>query len=238
MRLYFGSYAFDENDCAVAISFTRTFNDAQQCYEIIHNWNVSGALHAADQNAVIAACATMEQALSLENQDLVLYGNDGSTVANALRNAGSTTGVRITNLSYPNGEGAELTTYRSYQFTATATYFFNGTTDGYRAFSETIQTSGGGPLWAVVETVEGLPERQKIRNYTMYRATQSGQAIGKLSRPLPPNPLWPGALVRAGNFGQQSPKWSGVMFQDFGVSWNYEFESPFPLVGQPNQWPV
>lgn len=239
MRLYYGSYAHVENEAAVTIDRSVGFNDAQQTYDVTHTWTITGMIYGPDQNTVISNYAALEAAYSKNYKDLVWYGNDGTTVAHSLRNAGSVTGVRIIKPpSYPKADGGELTTWRSYTIVAEAKFFFSPRDkQQLSTFSETVRVSGGGPLFTMVETVEGVARRVKVRNRTAFHATQSGQAVGRGRYPVPPGPIWPGFLLRDPEISRTSPRFSGVLFEDYGVSWSYEFGSGVPLAGLPHLWP-
>lgn len=240
MVLQIGSYSFASDTVAVGIDRNTSLNEAMECYVITHRWDIAGQIHGDDQNTVIANMAALELACSVAGKDIRLYGNDGTTVAHALLNAGSVSGVRITKPpSYPKGDGAELTTFRTFTMAAEADYFFAPQKlNQLKAFSETVNIQSGGPVYDLIEMVNGPPIFYRVRNFSPWRASQSGQAIGLHSRPTPPPPLWPGALMRGPSTSKQSPRWMGKRFVDFGVSWQYEFASAEPLVGEPGLWPT
>lgn len=240
MILQYGSYSFDSDSVAVSINRNTSLNEAMESYITTHSWNITGTMHGTDQNTVIANLVALESAFSRSGRDLQLIGNDGTTVAHSLLNAGSVSGVRITQPPhYPRGDGAELSTFRNFAISAEADYFFAPQKlNQLKAFTETINIQGGGPLYDFIEMVNGPPVPYRVRNFTLWRATQAGQAIGLHSRPLPPLPLWPGAQIHGPATSKQSPRWMGKKFVDFGVSWQYEFASADPLVGEPGLWPT
>lgn len=237
MRLYYGSYAHAENDAAVSIQSQKVFNDAEQSIEVRHVWTITGQLHADNQADLRTAIALLESAYSVDYLDLTLLDNSGA-VAHSLLNAGSTTGVRITQPpSYPKGDGAEYSTFRSYSIVAEATYNYAAPVSSLVSFSETVSIRGGGPVYAVVETVEGPAERQKIRNFSACRATQSGQAVGRFDYPPVPAALFPDFLKEDPVITRTGPDKVGPnTLQNYKVSWQYEFESPTQLFALPNVW--
>lgn len=238
-RLYYGTYAHDDNEAAVTIDKQVSFNDAEQAVTVTQTWNIEGQVHGTTQNLTIAATTLLEIAYSEHYRDLVLYGDDGITVAHALRNAGSTTGVRITKPpSFPRGKDAELSTFRTYQITAQAEYYFNPRDlRQLIAFQESVSTRGGGPEFTMIATVLGPAVRQKVRNKSPFFATQQGSAIGRSRYPTPPGPIWPGFLLSNPQIVRTSPELKGFKYEGYGVQWAYEYGSPEVLPGLPNLWP-
>lgn len=236
----YGSFSFDSDTVAVSIQRNNTLNEAMQSYITTHQWELTGQIQGTTQNDVISKCALMETAFSLAGKDLIVLGNDGSTVAHSLLNAGSVSGVRVTRPpSYPRGDGTQLTTFRDFTISLEADYYFAPqVTDTLKMFNETVNISGGGPLYDLIEMTNGPPVFYRVRNFTPWRATQSGSAVGLRSRPNPQAPIWPGALLRGGSFSLQSPHWMGKQYVDYGIAWQYEFASAEPLVGEPGTWPT
>jgi hypothetical protein len=63
-------------------------------------------------------------------------------------------------------------------------------------FEETIQEFPGGPEWVYAGGAINFPERQLGKQHNTYRYVQSGSAVGLLSVPRVPPPIWPFALTR------------------------------------------
>ena len=63
----------------------------------------------------------------------------------------------------------------------------------------TIQGTGG-PRKAYFETLRTRPIRQIVNDFTLVRMTQSGSAVGFLSYPFAPAPLWPALEDERGQF--------------------------------------
>ena len=99
-----------------------------------------------------------------------------------------------------------------------------------RSFEETLSFSGGGPKYGHLETLAGPPVKQLLRQQTVYRVGQSGQAIGLYQRPTAPLPIWPQAQVESGVRRLSSPKRRRDDYTDFSIDWSFRFESATPLV--------
>jgi hypothetical protein len=240
-RLRYGSYSHAVNEASVQMAASTIDNEAGQPYAVRRTWTIGGRAEGDDTTAVVNAMALLEAAYSFNFSDLVLEDDSGN-VLHALRNAGSLSGVRIIQpVSYPVGEGAELSTFRNYTIVAQADYpaigAFGGGFNPLRAFSETLSFSGGGPRRAVIECANVPPQEQFINAFTAFRAIQSGSAVGMFAYPLIPAPLFPGKEEVAGQPTIGSPKLKNGIYIEWPVSWSYTFVSATPLVGLPNRWP-
>jgi hypothetical protein len=240
--LRYGNYTHSQNEASVRIDKQSIDNDAGQQYAVEHTWAIDGKVHGDTTAAVWLAYTVLEAAYSADYFDAVLLDDDGNVV-HALPNAGSLTGVRVRKPpSYPVGEGAELSTFRTYSIVLSAQYPSAGAANPLRSFSETLSFAGGGIRRTVVEIADGPPQEQVLSLYTAQRLTQQGQAVGSFGYPLVPPPLFPGfeeeESVPPGNPQYGSPKLRNGLYVDWPVSWAYRFISGRPLVGLPNRWPV
>lgn len=231
MILRYGSYSHADGEISLSISQTPTYTSTGLRKGYVSRWSIRGILHGADAAAVASAIASLEAAYGSDGYDLVLYASDGSTVRHAMRNNASPSGVRITALNYPEGDGAEYTTYRTYTIEAEAEYLGFLGLDSY---SETYDFSGGGESWVLIETITGPPIRQTVRQQTPYRCQQSGTAVGIGSRPTVPPPVFPAAEhVDQRRISYQTPQYLRNGNTMYPVTWSYSFESASPLFALP-----
>jgi hypothetical protein len=240
MILRYGSYNSDSNECSVVISRDAVMNDAGQPYALRHTWNINGTIFGDDTSAVVTALLALERAFAVWGLDLSLLDSSGN-VCHSMPSTGSLTGVKIIRPpSYPQGDGAELSTFRNYEIIATCDYPYGlgQVTNPLKSFVETLAFSGGGPRRMVVECAAGPPQPQVLNQFTAFRATQTGSAVGMFGYPPIPPPIFPAALVENGQPTFTGGQLRGGVYVDFGVSWNYRFESASPLAGFPNQWPA
>ena len=254
MRLIYGSYQHDDGEVTVSISRQAKETDAGIPYALTHTWQIQGQIQGASTTEVRDKILALERAYTFWNRNLRLVASDG-TVLHELPVAGSISGVRVIQPpSFPDGAGAQYTTYRDYTIIVQAEYpygptlgiaggFLRGFAGGYllKRFSETVSFSGGGPKRAIIETINTPPILQLVGAYTAYRATQSGIAVGYLGYP-PVNviapPLWPRYLMESPKITRKSAVMQNGIPTDFEVTWSYEFASPVPLYGGPNQFPA
>lgn len=239
MYLRYGNYQTADSEVSVTILREAQVNEAGQPYALRHTWDITGTIFGDDTAAVVANLLALERAFAVWGLDLALIDSNG-TVCHAMPSGGSLTGVRITRPpSYPKGDGAELSTFRTYAITATCDYPYGiGVTNPLKSFTESLAFSGGGPRRVVVECAIGPPQVQIVNQFTVFRAVQSGSAIGMYGYPPIPQPIFPAALAEAGQPAFTAPQLRNGVYVDFGVQWSYRFESPIPLVGLPNQWPA
>lgn len=232
MILRYGSYSHADNEVTLSISQRPVYNEVGLRAGYVASWSIQGMILGSSASDLGTKIAALESAYGADGLDLILYDSDGVTVRHAMRNTGSRTGVKILDLSYPTGDGAEYVTYRSYSITAEAEYQQDL---GIYSISETYTFGGGGPQKVVIPTLYGPPIEQLVRQQTAYICQQQGQAIGVAAYPTVPGPAFPAAEHRErrritynrptkiGRYGNQM----------YSVSWSYEFESPSQLFALP-----
>lgn len=248
MRLKYGDYwhPFSEAD----VTHNKVAIYGAQGYRIGYKetWHITGLLQAADQAALVVAQNALDAAYADDGSSLILYQNDGSTVARQLNSDASTSGVKIVEgPSYPeSGKGSnEYGLYHTYLIIAEAE--FTGDDAGAElpedllAFTETLSIFGtGGHQFVCVPILNGTWPVQRLRQATSVRATQQGQAIGRSGYPPLPAPIFSGwEHVELREDSKTSPKRTGPAgrpkFAEYARSWAYQFESPTALAGNPTQ---
>jgi hypothetical protein len=240
MYLQYGNYQHPSAEATVAIRREMVWSEGQFAKGFKDTWEIAGFLQAADAPSLTAALALLIAAYQLQGQNAGLFLDDGSST-HALLSTTSVTGVKSSGVSFPEGKGAEYSTYRSYSVTLDAEYRFPGI--GVIQFTERIARTGtGGPDIIWLEPINGPPQPQMVRQQTVCRARQFGQAVGLFDWPVPPPPTWPQfELPKQRAIEYQDPKRSGPygrpVFTEFLVTWAYEFASDLPLPGFPNVWP-
>ncbi len=235
MQLRYGSYTFDTDSCEVTMDIQTLVNERNVPYVQAYMMSVSGYINGANTAAVDAGCQTLESALAAPYRDLVLYTDSGSATHLALYNTGSITGVVPTGPRYPVGKGAELVTYRKFEFSARVEHPIGTGRGVLMSFQESISFDGtGGPRFILKDALVGPPQRQLVQQRSRVRANQSGRATGYLEYPTPPAPLWPqDEHLEARQVRKVGGKFRGRAWQDFVIQWSYQFESTTPLAGNP-----
>lgn len=231
MILKYGSYAHEDNEISLSISKSAIFSEFKTAVGYTETWEVRGVKQASTTAAVGTALQTMLNAYSTNGYDLILYDSDGTTPRHVLASGPSRDGVKITNFSYPEGTGAEYSTFRTFSFTASADYYADL---GLYSYQESFEFSGGGPQFIVIPTLIGPPIKQLIRQQTPFRCIQSGSSVGIGAHGAVPQPIFPDSEhidQRQIRFG--TPE-SG--FSMYPMSWVYVFESPSPLGSVPNSY--
>lgn len=240
MQLSYGNFSHATDTVGFTISATCSDDDAGMPYEVTYNWNLNGEVQGSTTTEVVAACRLLEAAYAVWFQDLI-FRDDSGNITHSLLNAGSKTGVRVVGpVGYPSSEGAELSTYRRFSVSLSATYPAIGA-NAIRSYHESLSFSGGGPERAVIECANVVPQEQLIKAFTMQVIRQTGSAVGTFAYPAIPAPCFPGLeriiSVPPGNPQYGSPKLRNGIQVDFPVSWSYEFITGRPVFGLPHPWP-
>jgi len=241
MYLKYGSYQHAANEASVVISKEGLFSESGAPRGVRERWQIQGRLQAANQASLTAAIEALTNAYAQPAQDVGFYLDDGQPTSHVLISAATQGGVRIVvPPSFPEGKGAEYSTFRSYVIVLEAETLDSSV--GLLQWIEVIQMRGGGPRFGYLQPVNGLPQKQLLQEATTYRATQSGQAVGQFAYPDPAAPLWPLAEhVDQREIRRELPKRSGLpgnaVYSQYKISWSYSFEDVAPLTGVPTAWP-
>jgi hypothetical protein len=242
MYLKYGTYQHPAGEASVVISKQGLFSDAGLPRGIRERWDIQGRLQAADQAALTTAINALTAAYALQGQDVGFYFDNGQPSSHQIDSSETNGGVRVVvPPSFPQGKGAEYSTFRNYSLALEAELLDPEAT--LIGWNERLNFSGGGPQFAFLQPITGLPIKQQLRQATTYRAAQSGEAVGYQSYPTPATPLWAASEhVHLREIHYELPKRMGPpgspTYTHYRVTWSYRFESATPLVGSPTPWPL
>jgi len=205
-----------------------------------NRWNLYGRLgtQGMTQAQLMLAISALEAAYSQQYQDLIVYLPDGTTkTPHQLLNASCVGGTRIVKPpSFPEGNGPEGVTLRHYSIDIIGIKPI-AAASALVSFKETIEREGGGAMRGMMETLDTEPVEQLLRQATIYRAIQQGNAVGLYGPPDIPPPIWPDKLVRGfPKTSEENPDVVGSTEINFRRSWVYVYESSSPMYGSPHRW--
>lgn len=232
------SYTFPIGTADLGITREVLYNDADQPYATRTRWAFDILLVGTGATDIDAKVALLNTAFGSNGQDFRLTMPNGTTNSqHVLLSAGSISGTMIKKLpSVSTFQGAGGITNIRMTAEVEAEYPVAGATDLYRSFEETLTFEGGGRQEGYLLPLYGNPVRQTLRQRDSYRVTQQGSAVGLYRRPPVPAPLFAAYQLRAPTTMKKSPRLRGSSYEDFFVSWSYQFESPTPLTGDPHDW--
>lgn len=204
-------------------------------------WDLFGMTHADNATALTLELAAVEAAFRQQGVDAGFYEDNGTPTQHRLQGSQLAGGLMVEPVSYEAGVGAEYTTYRNWTVS-----LLGRTRDAsvqVVEWEESLTFIGGGPEYAFLPCIDAPPVKQLVKQYTTFKAIQSGRALGLLQYIPPAAPLWGtvhehqhlrqllyGLPDRIGKPGQAE-------FENFPTTWTYYFESVTPLVGSPTSWP-
>jgi|OM-RGC.v1.010773497 hypothetical protein len=243
-KLVYGDYEHDAGEVELVNVSKRTTHSPRGYRQTTREtWQIQGILQAADESSVKTKIAALQAAYSQDKQDVDFRMPDGSSSAHYMRTANTVDGVRVRELSFPEGKGAEHSTYRTYRITLEADYDeTSNETDAagqsVLKFEESIMITGtGGPKFKFLPTINGLPIKQQVQQRTTMKIVQSGQAVGRTFAAMTtavPLPLIPSAehLDRR-NIGYPTRSTRLGVVQEYPVTWTYymEFVNPVSVTG-------
>lgn len=245
MQIVYGSYSHSDNECSVAIDREPQFSPDGIRTGYKETWAISGKLYAASVSALTSALAALKAAYDVDGQDVALYDSSGNLTHHQMLSSQTLGGTRVVKTpSFPVGDSAEYTTWRSYtivlegEFGVTSINF----PGGLLSFHETISFTGsGGAKFVIVTPRNGPPVRMQTSMGSPAVANQSGEAIGYTGYPSPPGPFWPDKEhVEARQINLDSPSRAGGQAgseREYRISWSYVFEDVTGFNFQPpNTW--
>lgn len=204
--------------------------------------DITVTMYGSTQAALSVLEAQLRSILTqTPRKDVTLRMTSGVPSSMALANARSISGVRlVSGPDFKKSQGSEFVNHRTASFTMEAEYPIVNTANAVLSWTETVSIVGnGGPDRKWRFPLNARPIRQTITEYSLVRATQTGQAVGWLKLPSAPLPLWPGLEVNPGHsVARDSPEPRGQGDVKYPVRWSYTFESGGPLVGLPSLAPV
>lgn len=238
MQLSFGGHTHAIGEVDLGIASETMFTEGGTAWATRKRFSISGDLLGDSPADIDAAVLTLEAAYKSGIRGDVSLSLPGGGLTNiSVKNSDTLGGIQVVRPpSYPTMNNAGYVTNLRFEIEIEATFPITSPQTFLRSFTETMTFEGGGPEFRYLELLSGLPIRQRVKDNTIYRATQQGSAVGINSYPRRPPPRWPAFLVMTPTTSATSPRRVSENYTDFETVWNYEFESAHRLVGAPNNW--
>lgn len=234
MILKYGAYAHALGEATIVISTSALATPRGGKIGQRERWEIAGFLQAATQADLTRAIDALKAAYAIDGQELAIYLPDGVTRTSHV--LGASRARVVSGPSFPEGRGAEYSTYRSYQIVIEADMPTWAAGAAPLVWEESLSFSGGGARFVYLTTLAGPPQRQRVAQATTFRVTQAGRAIGEVAYPAPSGPLWPAAEhIDQRRIERHSPRQprAGGGWTEYEIAWHYAFESAWPLAGEP-----
>lgn len=234
MHVRYGSYAHAEGEVELAWERDPIRSEGGDLLAIVTRASLSGQLLSDSESNMDAAWSALVAAY-VDGQDLALVYTATGDTSLLLESARCNGGTRVTKPpSLPPMRGPAYSLILPYSIVVEGEEEVTNRDTDLLSFTESLTVSGGGPRFAVRETLDGYPIRQQVRAATTFRATQSGSATGLYGYPIVPPPLFPGAMVEAPQVTRVTPRRRGasgtrLSYTEYAVQWQYQYESPGPL---------
>jgi hypothetical protein len=240
--LKYGAYTHQSNEVAVTITRTAIKSQGGIYYAYEERWHLTAfpGLFGSTQAALTIAINALTNAYSVDGYDLVLYLDDGATpTSHALYSAICNGGTRIIQApEFPNGQGAEYSTYRSYSIVVAGEVPLTSSNVITR-YHESIAFEGtGGPINVYIPVAEGAWVQQTTSQQSTFKIVQKGGLTALYAPTFPPAPIWPDAEHQElRSIVADNPEMRNGRFYNYPLSWSYTYESNGQLTGNPNNYP-
>ncbi len=240
MYLKYGNYQHDAGECTLrGIMSESLSSDNGQVYAIRERWDVEGRLQIDDQGTAAANQAAMtvvidalKAAYDVNGKDIGFYDDADNLTSHFIKSSATRSGVRVVQPpSFPDGRGAEYSTFRTYTLAVEAEHAPSGGAS-LVSWTETISFQGtGGPLWGYLVPINGPPQQQMFSQTSTQWAYQRGRAVMRDKYSPALSPRWP---------TQEHQDMRDIQFEvpadNSGrrvTTWSYVFEAPTGLAGLP-----
>jgi hypothetical protein len=242
MIVQYGNYVHGQNEVALTITSEELRTASEILYGFRQRYTLTAfpGVEAPTQTSLTNEINSLINAYSIDGQDLLFYLDDGVTLtAHCLFNANTLGGTHVKPPSFPNGQGAEYSTYRSYTIEVWGDVPLTGN-NLLLEYEETLEAQGnGGPTRVFLHVAQGPPVWQQTTQLSVYRVTQTGSAKGLYAYPQPNPPLWPGNVVSEQmRISFRTPRLRRNQYYEYPVSWSYPMEANLALTGLPNLQPI
>lgn len=229
MYLKYGSYSHQLDEAAVSISKSRNFSKQGLMVGYNETWRITGKIVGTDVSDLTSKLYALEAAYNKTDQDIYLLTDAGGSTAHRLISAETASGVKPISFSYPEGNGAEYTTYRTYEIIVEAKMDADeGNSDNGNliSYNQQISVSGtGGPQFVIRTPRYGQPVYQQVSRASPISVSQSGSSIGNKYYPAPESPIYPQYLHPESHaITRHSPKdETREGKRNFEINWSYNF---------------
>lgn len=239
MYLKIGNRMRPFNEANASINYEPMYDASNRIMAINETWTISGTIvqqENATQSNMSIKIRQLQADFNQQRPSLVFIEDNGVTETALKLDAGECLdGPKVLSASFPQTEEDVYPTGVSYSVVLTAKKRSPiGDANPILEYNETLQPSGGGPVYVVVGGAINYGERQLAKQHEPWRCVQRGRAVGLYGRPIPPPPIWPQALSRRTPPTLHTPRILGPIPQEFEVEWEYHYEWPVALVGTPH----
>lgn len=241
-----GNFFFPVNQAAVTYRLNTERGENRRELRRVFTVNCRATLDGSTQAELTIAENLCKIALAQPFQDFVLRQDNGSPSGIQLINATSLSGCRIIDgPNFPEALSPEYVNARTVEFTVEAVYLVPGAENAILAWQETISVQGsGGPGYVMRRPINTEPFPQQVSPSTPIITTQRGSAVGHMSEPRYPEPMF-GRVIQYGYYDAEaevkdkgSPKALGRAWIEYPINWSYRWIHSRPLLGTPTRPPL
>jgi hypothetical protein len=235
MKAVWGSYQFPDNTVYVATRQRAVVNAAKIPYMEEFEIDCEGKVFGSGQAQLTAAENQLRAALAVPRQNFFFLQDSGAPSAVYILNAATVGGTYVVRgPDFTGRDGSEYANQRNFSFTVGFKLPVADPANTLMEYQETLEYSGGEPVYAFKPAVNGPPQLQRVWYQVPYRVVQTGYAVGFRAYPTPPPPVGP--RTQPPVHRKTSPGREGVGNVGWRIDWQYVCESGGPIVALPHLW--
>lgn len=237
MYLKYGSFQFEPWEATLQSVVMQTQYSVRGFKQVQHvQMFVEGTVVANGQYDVGARLAQIEAALADDGYDFGLYHDNGTPTQHFLQSnhPDNLTGNQIFQKHFPNEEGAEYITGRTFRFGVKA--MLNVEETALLEYRDSYEAQGDcGPRYQWTESDQGVYVR-RVAPATTQKVTHAGYAITSVPWFQPPAPYFQPPFLHSPltTIRRTSPEGRYPQgFTGYRVDWSYHYELPVDTFGAP-----
>jgi hypothetical protein len=199
---------------------------------------LSGEIQEDDPLRMTQKIQQLQAAYASDGLDFRYHLAANNVPHQLINSADCLSGVKVLQRpTFPDGDGAQLATTRSFSITLQAIY--DAPESDLVMWEEEIETIGdGGPLFFIVDTVDG-PQGVVVAPRTAQYYIQKGRAVGYNSYPSPAPPVNPAGLIGPrSRLGRKSGRNLGRSLKFFTRTWHYQMVRDIAVFGGVDYIPI
>lgn len=238
MILQVGSVRRPNNEAVVVPSYTPIYDYTRRIEAMRIRWEITGRVvnfPVATQAITSSEIATLEAAFRQPTPNCRLLGDQGEATPFVLDPGQLMQGPYLVDYTFPTSEAEVYATGLAYRVSLEGVQNVSQGGLDLIEFNEELSEDAGGLTYVYVGGAVNFAERQVAFQKKSWKYTQSGSATGLLAYPKIPPPIWPFALLAAPNITAQDPLFKGKIDTHYRINWEYQFEWPTQLVGNPHR---
>lgn len=205
-------------------------------YAIRKQIEIEGRIVASSRTNMLTTVSNLKTACSADFGDFTWRYGDTTESGESILNSNTLGGIKAGPLSFPEGDGGEMSTYRHYRFSLSFVQPVSGVGNVVVEFSETVEHENPEAVgdFDFIPLADQPWQLQLLYPFGVHRMTQQGTIVGLYGYVAPPPPIYTSsppykpALTRRSRGSARV--YEGGVRMEFPLTYSYSFASNSPML--------